>query len=167
MPKLTTRQWIILSVMILAIIYALYDFLTPKKQSAVDVKGKTQQLDAFISEVTAGMASRPLSELDEYIITRAEKEWKRDPFYEKKSFHEWLRFKNPVKTGGSESMKASFVYSGYLTVENRKIAIINDGEYGTGDVLDTGGYVLKHIYPDRVVIVNEKKGTKISVPLQE
>jgi hypothetical protein len=47
------------------------------------------------------------------------------------------------------------------------LAIINGVEYEAGDPLEIEGYVLKKIYPGKVVIVNEKSGSKFEVPLQE
>lgn len=169
MPKLTKRQWIILSVMVAAILYGAYDFLLAPKQksSATDVKAKLAQLGTFMADVTVSMAGGALSAADAYIVSRAETEWKRDPFYEKKSFREWMNLKNPMKAGVSSIGKANFVYSGYLNLDNKRIAIVNDVEYGAGDTLETGGFVLKQIYPDRVVIVNERDGTKFEVLLQD
>jgi len=47
------------------------------------------------------------------------------------------------------------------------LAIINGVEYEAGDPLEIEGYVLKRIYPGKVVIVNEKSGAKFDVPLEE
>ena len=64
----------------------------------------------------------------------------------------------------------SFTYSGYLEMVGVRIAIINGMEYETGDEIVGGPYVLRGIYPNRVVIgikgVDGEKG-KITVPIEE
>jgi hypothetical protein len=169
MPKLTTRQIIILIVMAIAILYAAYDFLIASraKKDMVDTGKKITELEAFMAEVTANMPKGSLSASDAYKINRAEAEWMRDPFFERKSFREWVKSKEPAKTGGGTGQKMIFHYSGYLKVKDKKIAIINGVEYEPGESLEIEGYVLKSIYQDKVVILNQKNGAKLDVPLQE
>ena len=100
-------------------------------------------------------------------LSRAETGWVHDPFYERKSFREWEKRKERAKSRRGISQKVSFSYSGYLKVSNKNLAIINGVEYEAGDPLEIEGYVLKKIYPGKVVIVNEKSGAKFDVPLQE
>jgi len=168
MPKLTKRQIIILSLMVVAVLYAVYDFIiAPRnKPAAIDTTGKAAELEALKSDITAKIP-KVSSAAGDYIVSRAEAGWAHDPFYDSKSFREWMRFKEPSKTGIRTSQKIFFGYTGFLKVDKRKIAIINGAEYETGDALDIEGYVLKNIYPDKVVIVNIKNGVKFEVPLQE
>lgn len=169
MPKLTTRQIIILIVMVVAILYAAYDFLiAPRtKKDMVDTGKKTTELEAFMAEVTANMPKGSLPASDAYKISRAEAEWIHDPFFERKSYREWVKSKEPAKTGGGTAQKMIFHYSGYLKVKDKKIAIINGIEYEPGESLEIEGYVLKSIYQDKVIILNKKNGAKLDVPLQE
>jgi hypothetical protein len=169
MPKLTKQQIIILSVMVVAVLYAAYDFfIAPRTKSAmIDVGKKSTELEAFINNITASIPKGSLSAADAYIVSRAEAPWTRDPFYDRKLFREWVKLKEPAKAGGGISQKTGFIYSGYLKVDNKKVAIINGVEYESGDPLEMEGYVLKNIYQGKVVIINEKNGAKFDVPLQE
>jgi hypothetical protein len=169
MPKLTTRQIIIISVMVIAILYAAYDFfIAPRtKKVMVDTGKKTAELEAFIAEVTANMLKGSLSANDAYKISRAEAQWTRDPFYERKAFREWVTSKDPAKAGSGTTQKMIFNYSGYLKVKDKKMAIINGIEYEPGEALEMEGYVLQNIYQNKVVIINQKNGAKLNVPLQE
>ena len=169
MPKLTIRQIIILSVMVIAILYATYDFfIAPRtKKDMVDTGKKTAELEALMAEVTANMPKGSLSASDAYNISRAEAQWTRDPFYERKSFREWVKSKDPAKTGSGTTQKMMFNYSGYLNAKDKKIAIINGIEYESGESLEIQGYVLQNIYQDKVVIINQKHGVKLNVPIQE
>jgi hypothetical protein len=169
MPKLTRQQIIILSIMTLVVLFAVYDFfIAPRSKSElIDIGKKTSDLEAFLTDITSKLPKGSLPTSDAYVLSRAETGWVHDPFYERKSFREWGKRKERAKAGGGISEKVSFSYSGYLKVGNRNLAIINGVEYETGDPLEIEGYVLKNIYPGKVVIVNEKSGAKFDVPLQE
>ena len=168
MPKLTTRQIIILSVMVVAIVYAAYDFfIAPQaKRDMIDVGEKSAKLDAFINEVTTYMPKGSRSAFEIYTVSRAEANWKHDPFYERKSYREWMKVKEPAKTGGG-AQKISFNYSGYVNMKDKRMAIINGVEYESGDPLEMEGYVLRGIYQNKVVIENVKSRSKFEVLLQE
>jgi hypothetical protein len=168
MPKLTKRQIIILSIMVVAVFYAVYDFfIAPRtKPAVIDIGKKSADLEVFKTDITAKIP-KGSSAADDYIVSRAEAGWIHDPFYDSRSFREWVRFKEPAKTVMRTSQKIFFGYSGFLKIDKRKIAIINGAEYESGDPLEIEGYVLQNIYPDKVVIVNIKNGVKFDVPLQE
>ena len=169
MPKLTRQQIIILSVMTLVILFAAYDFfIAPRSKVAmVDIGKKTSELEAFLTDITSRLPKGSLPAADAYVLSRAESAWVHDPFYEKKSFREWEKRKEQARAGAGISQKVSFSYSGYLKVSNKNLAIINGTEYEAGEPLEIEGYVLKKIYPGKVVIVNEKSGAKFDVLLQE
>lgn len=170
MPKLTKQQIIILSVMAVVVLYAAYDFfIAPRTKSAmIDIGKQSMELEAFINNITASLPKGSLSAADAYIVARAEAQWTKDPFYDRKLFREWVKLKEPAKAGGGTSQKMSFIYSGYLKINNKKVvAIINGVEYESGDPLEIEGYVLKNIYQGKVVIINEKSGAKFDIPLQE
>ena len=63
--------------------------------------------------------------------------------------------------------KIEFVYTGYLEVGRKRMAIINGMEYREGEALDIKGFVLKSVSPTKVVIENRGIGATLNVPLQE
>ncbi|NTW16118.1 MAG: hypothetical protein HGA41_01465 [Syntrophaceae bacterium] len=168
MPKFTTRQIIILSVMVAVIVYAAYDFfIVPRaKQHVMDVGDRTAKLDAFINEVTTHIPKGSRSAFEVYTLGLAEAHWKHDPFYERKSYRDWVKVKEPAKAGGG-AQKISFNYSGYVNMKDKRMAIINGVEYESGDPLEMEGYVLRGIYQNKVVIENVKNKSKFEVLLQE
>jgi hypothetical protein len=169
MTKLTRQQIIILSVMILVILFAAYDFLIAphKKMEVIDVGKRTSELEAFLTDITTRLPKWSLSSSDIYVVSRAESAWVHDPFFDRKFLRDWEKRKERARAGVGLSQKVSFSYSGYIQVGNKNLAIINGVEYEAGNPLEIGGYVLKKIYPGKVVIVNEKSGAKFDVPLQE
>lgn len=190
MAKLEKRQMIILGAMGIAILYAAFDFLAPKKNaSAPGTAQKTAELGTFVTDLTAGLGKDKMQNLNALIFSRAEKEWTQDPFLDAKSYKAWSAAKAPVKKVGAEAgmaavtkagtaagtragtetamPKSEFVYSGYLGTERKRMAIINGIEYAEGESLDVKGYVLKSVSPTRVVIENRGTGATVNVPLLE
>jgi hypothetical protein len=169
MPKLTRQQMIILSIMALVVLFAIYDFFIAPRSRAelIDIGKKTSELEAFLTDITSRLPKGTQPTSDAYVLSRAETGWVHDPFYERKSIREWDKRKERAKAGGGMSQRVSFSYSGYLRVRDKNLAIINGVEYEAGEALEIEGYILKKIYPGKVVIVNEKSGAKFDVPLQE
>lgn len=167
MAKFATREKIILGVMGIAVLYAAVDFLMPrKKNSGIDVKQKTEELNTFVTALSAGMGKDAAKSLGSLIFARAEKEWAEDPFLDEKSLKAWVKAKEPLQEGTTEP-KIAFSYAGYIEVGRKRMAIINGIEYSEGDALEIKGFVLKSVSPARVVIVNPATKATLTVPLQE
>jgi hypothetical protein len=169
MAKMGKRETIIFGVMAVAILYAGFDYLTPKKKmTGMDMAQKTAELKTFVNDLTAGLGKDSSKNLGTLIFSRAEKEWAQDPFLDGKSFKSWTQVKAvTAKEAEAAPPKIEFVYSGYLEVNQNRMAIINGVEYSEGDGLDTKGYVLKSVSPSSVVIENRGIGATINVPLLE
>jgi len=168
MGKIGKREMIILGVMGVAILYAALDFLVLKKKAAPvqDMTQKTADLNAFVTDLTAGLSKDVTKNLQTIIFSRAEKEWKQDPFLDAKSYRIWSKVQESEK-GGAAAPKIEFAYTGYLEVNRERIAIINGSEYKAGDELDVKGFVLKSVSPAGVAIENKTTRAVHKVPLQE
>ena len=170
MPKLTTRQIIILGVAVIAVLYGGYDFFfaKSKKAAVVDTGKKIEELNTFITEMTVALGKDTPSPVDAHIIKRAEAGWAHDPFYDRKTEKAWAAVREPAQAGGTVAApKSPFSYTGYVEAGKKKIAVINGHEYGAGDALDVEGYILRAINPARVTIYNRETRRTIDIPLQE
>ena len=172
MPKLTTRQIIILGILVLVILYGAYDFLSAgrKKPIAADPAKASADLSAFITEMTASVVKQSPSPVDAHMIKRAEAPWTKDPFYERRTYAEWAPAKEPAHGPGVSAPgapKAQFNYTGFVEGGGKRIAVINGDEYGTGDALEVEGYVLKAITPARISVYNRETRRTFDIPLQE
>ena len=170
MPKLTTRQIIILGVAVIAVLYGGYDFFfaKSKKAAVIDTGKKIEELNTFMTEMTIALGKDTPSPVDAHIIRRAEAGWAHDPFYNRKTEKAWAVAKGQAQTGGiAAAPKSPFSYTGYVEAGNKTIAVINGNGYGAGDALDVDGYVLKAIDPARVTIYNRETRRTIDIPLQE
>lgn len=169
MAKLGKREMIILGVVAIVLLYAAFEFLSPKKKdSGIDLAQKTAELDTFVTDMTGSLEKGTSKNLGTIIFSRAEKEWTRDPFLDAKAFKSWTESKTiKAKAEDSSVQKVEFIYSGYLEVGKKRMAIINGIEYNEGEVLDVKGYMLKSVSPSRVLIENRGIGATVNVPLQE
>lgn len=169
MAKMGKREMIILGAMAIAVLYAAFDFLAPKKKiSGMDMTQKNAELQTFVADLTAGLGKDSSKSLGALIFSRAEKEWAQDPFLDNKSYKSWTQTKVvTAKEPDAPAPKIEFVYSGYLEVDRKRMAIINGMEYGEGEGLEARGYVLKSVSPSSVVIENRGIGATINVPLLE
>ncbi len=165
---MSNREKVIVVFAVLALIYGVYIvFLEPGAQQPTFSTSKDQleDLNVFITKVAAA-TKEGLSEKDSYIIKQAEIPWIKDPM---------VRLNKPVQTEETPEQAQEetgpgdkILYTGYLAMGTMQLAIINGNEYSAGDRLEMGGYVVRSISPNQVVLATTD-GTKnmFIVPLQE
>jgi hypothetical protein len=60
------------------------------------------------------------------------------------------------------------IYTGFLRMGEKKLAIINGMEYEAGDILEPDGFIIRSISPSRVVIAPAgKKKKTLTLPMEE
>ncbi|MEA1935971.1 MAG: hypothetical protein U9M96_04005 [Thermodesulfobacteriota bacterium] len=153
------REKIIVVIMILTILYGVYAFFiapSSKRPKSASISTKVKRVDAnkLVGDVSKVLKDDDSAIVDTYIIARAEEEWAADPFYTEKG-----------SSGHTGEVK--LVYTGYLEIGKKKIAIINGVDYQIGDELEMTGYKIISINPSRVVVVDKRGRGKITVPLLE
>lgn len=167
MIKLEKRQLLIWGVMGMVIMLAAFTLLVQKKKASVtSAPHHTADLNAFVTNLSAGLPKDATKNLNLLIFSRAEKEWKQDPFLDAKSYRLWTKSREPAKAVAA-APKSQFAYTGYVEVNKERIAIINGMEYREGENLDVNGFLLKSVSPVGVVIENRSTRTAQKVPLQE
>ncbi len=165
---MSNREKIIVVVAVLAIIYGVYIvFLEPSAQQPT-VKTSSNQLEdlnTFITKVAAA-TKEGLSEKDSEIIKRAEKAWVRDPLIR---MRKPVEIEEEIQQAEKETQPEGMIlYTGYLEMGTTRLAIINGNEYAAGDTLDQGGYVVRRISPNQIVLATtDGTDNMFIVPLQE
>jgi hypothetical protein len=171
MGNLGTRQKIILGITAIVLLYAAVDFLAPtRKNPAINLKQQQEDLNTFVTTMTATLGKNTPTNLGPLIFSRAEREWSQDPFLDEKSHRSWLQAKATIKENEKVAIaapKIDFAYTGYLEVGGKRMAIINGIEYKEGEALDIKGYDLMNVSPASVVIVNRATKIEQKVSLQE
>ena len=160
---MSKREKIILAFVLIAVMYGGYQFLfpPPSKTTSVKTENEIKMANKLVKDMTTQIIKINTPGPENYIISKAETKWVKDPFYKKKF---------PVKKTediSSARQGISFTYSGYIEMEEKKIAIINGMEYQTGEELKTGGWIVLSIYPTRVVIGIKGKQNKRIIHLVE
>jgi len=171
MRRFLNRQNIITGLMVIAVLYGLYElFLQSHVRKALVGSGKNvSEFKGLIQQMSTDLAQNRQSLRNQYIISRAEAAWSRDPFYDQKAYREWKLSLMKQKDAPSTKTAAAplFNYTGYLEDKGKKFAIINGTEYMAGEPLDLEGYILQKISSSRVIIQNRANRRHFDVPFQE
>ncbi len=151
--------------MVITVILGVYMmfFDSPKKTSAINTEGarELELLNTFITKVAEKTKSGP-SKTQAYILNKAQTAWKQDPFVQ-------IEPKQIVEDTGPEPVLDSRVkYTGFLQMGDKRLAIINGMEYEAGDLLESGGFIIRNILPNHVVVAPPGKNKKtMIIPMEE
>jgi hypothetical protein len=162
---MSKREKIIVGLMVLAVIYGVYIMFFESPQSADTFSAggdrELEALNTFISKV-AEKSKSGLSKKQAYVLKKAQTAWKQDPLVQLEAK------KAEVDSGPDPVLDARVRYTGFLQMGDTRLAIINGMEYGAGDRLEPGGFIIRRIFPDQVVLTppGKKKKTMI-LPMEE
>ncbi len=163
---MTRREKIIVGLMCLTVGYGAIELLLPRSRSPLSPPAAAQSgepLNVFISKVAD--AIRGGGPGGDVVGEKAKADWTRSPFLEigAKTGDADDGKKPPV--GTTNGAPPSLLYSGFIEAAGRRIAIINGMEYETGDRLPAGGFVLKAVRPNQVIVASPKG--EVAIPLKE
>ena len=164
---MSTREKIIIGLMALAVIYGVYAvFLSGPQEETAFKSGGDKELEAlnlFISKV-ADKTKNSRSGQQAYILHKAQIEWKQDPLLQikQKMSKEEEAERRPLV------LESKILYTGFLQMGDKRLAIINGIEYEIGDPLEPGGLIVRNIHPNYVVIGSPHiKSKKVILPMEE
>ena len=170
---MTKREKIIVGVMCLTMVYGAYELVgsggTSPRQPKAPRSNPMEQLRGFASEVTQKMLKEKMAAGYQYMVERAGLEWQKDPFIPSST----MLSKQPAaqtprhRQAASSQPVPEFVYSGFLQVAGKKLAVINGSEYAVGESINTGGYFVKQITPEKVILGKVKSSESIQLPIRE
>ena len=161
---MTKREKVIIGLMLTAVILGAYSFLSsPSENIAVNSEKAITELNKVIVDM-AGKINRNGRSSVEYILQKAKEKWKKDPFVQSHGSFEAMEKKDGYKqvSAGPTSM----LFTGFIHVGNKMIAIINGLEYEEGDVIGNGGLFVQKIYREKVVLHSES-GEELVVFIEE
>jgi hypothetical protein len=160
---MTTREKIIVGIMLLTVGYGAVELFLPRTQPVTPLTVQsTEGLNAFISKV-ADAVKAATSDASALVIQKAEASWKQDPFMVIRKAQTIAAEKSSPK----EPVRPlpAMTYSGFLEIGSKRLAIINGMEYEAGDKLSVGGVTIKSVLPNKVIMTSSQG--EIVLPLQE
>lgn len=162
---MSKREKIIVFFMALSLVYGFYVFYieAPGKKAAIGKNSKLESLNKFISHI-ANLTKDSLSEIDSYIIEKAPKQWDKDPLLSSDSK---FQFKAENTEADLSALRVNIKYTGYLKMGAKNIAILNGLEYEEGEELEKGGFIIRKIFPEQVLLEIKGKQKEITIPLEE
>lgn len=166
MTKLTKSQKIIFGILAVVVLFAVYDrvFLASRPDDKPPAaEGGREAMKALVQTAPAMILKAQLPERYGYLIRRAEAPWAENPFLDRKRYNE-LAFGR--KAVGLPKL-AELVYSGFIGAGKQQMAIINNVEYMVNERLEAPGFVLREIFPDKVVIEDTSRRHRFNVPIRE
>ncbi len=159
---MSKREKIILVFMALTVVYGFYALFIegpPRSRStAASSESKLDIFNKFIASVAA-MSKDGLSDIDSYIIEHIPAKWTTDPLLNSTE--------GPGDVPPLEKPPKDLIYSGFLQMGSKSLAIINGMEYEAGEKLPQTDYVVGKILPNRVVIQTLKGRRRLSIPIEE
>lgn len=170
---MTTREKIIVGVMCLTIFYGAYELVgqggSKKRAASAPKANPLEELRGFVGEVTQKMVKEKMSEQYQYMVERADADWVKDPFIPSGAA---LKSQAAVQATKAQSAEATttapdLVYTGFLQMGEKQLAVINGMEYVTGESIGTRGYYIKSIAPNTVVIGHVNDAESIQLTIQE
>jgi hypothetical protein len=171
--NISKREKIIIGLVILAILYGLFELLSPpaKEDNYTGPGEDNKALNELVAGIDRVITGEGLTQGEQYILASAQDEWPQDPFSdvpldmleggEKGDIEEEIEDMQISETG------QVFTYSGFLVMGDKRIAIIDGQEYEKGDELKSGLYTVQDIDPEKVSIRDNKASRVIIVPIQD
>ncbi len=152
---------IIIALLIAALCGALYWFRPVALPQSTHIAAEKELIEAkaLSAQLVEDLKREALSDRDLHVLERAGADWRRNPF-------EGQRTAPPRQTTGTApaSPSSAYVYSGYMEVDKKRLAIISGMQYQVGDRLESGKYVIRSIEPEKVVVEDPGKREQLVLP---
>jgi type IV pilus assembly protein PilQ len=139
------------------------DFSSEEEGKSAVLIGTTRPVEYQITKV-ADKTKSGLSKEQAYVLQRAQTNWKQDPLIQiqPKLSREEEENRKPLV------LESKIVYTGFLQMGDKRLAIINGIEYEVGDKLQPSGLVVRKIDSNHVVIGSSvKKNKQVILPMEE
>jgi hypothetical protein len=171
---MTTREKIIVGIMILTIIYGAYTLFfsgAPKVATRVVQAESVADLQQFVIQVAGKLQQTEPSGAQLHSFEQAGRNWQKDPFLRSVAgLTAELERSLPVevpKKAPKPVEKPDLAFTGYLQMGAKRMAIINGVEYEEGEMLPATGYFIRSISPKSVVVGKIGDSRSHVLPLDE
>ncbi|MBR9987256.1 MAG: hypothetical protein KFF68_15240 [Desulfosarcina sp.] len=167
---MTRREKIIVSIMSATVLLGGYLYwwpVTTGGQQGVVNKSDDQALE-FARNVSQKLKEDHALTMDLFTIRNAERKWEKDPFLKTGTLLSDTPQRDvPDVAAVTAGTQPDLIYTGFLEVGTRRLAIINGLEYASGEAIDGKGHYVRRIHPHQVEIGNQDKPGVIILKLME
>ena len=157
---MSTREKIIVGIMIVAVVAGGIHFLLPSGERGT--AARAPDFTAVITQVQAGAQAGRLTNREQLMLKRATEPWSRDPFITRLPTTPDL-----AETDAAENDFRLPMFTGFLSIGERALAIIDGREYRQNDWLRGREFRVAAIHPERVELIREGASSPLSIPLTE
>ena len=165
------REKIILILAISALLYGAFDYfiLSSGKNKGAELVTENQFSD-FIEKINTTLANLNTIEKKksnaDYLISMIESEWANDPFSKIKKLSKNNQGSSSDPESSIDKEAEGWIYSGFIKLGNKMLAVIDGMEYTTGEHIKDSGYKIIRITSEKVLI-NSKLNKQIVLYLNE
>jgi hypothetical protein len=165
------REKIILVLAISALLYGGFDYfiLSSDKNKGIESVAENQ-FSNFIEKINTTLANLNTIEKKkanaDYMISMIESEWKNDPFSKIEKLSKENQGSSLDQGSSIDTEVGGWIYSGFIKLGNKMLAVIDGMEYTTGEYIKDSGYKIIRITSEKVLI-NSKLNKKIVLYLNE
>ena len=127
-----------LVVVMVAVGYAVYTlFFSPEaRRSPMGRFDRLGELEKLVTEIAVQTSDRrPEVAGPLYIVAKASIDWAADPFLEQDPSGMAEKKGPKVKTARLPDLELGLIYTGYISLGRKMLAIINESDYEVGDIL--------------------------------
>ncbi|MGE0084714.1 MAG: hypothetical protein AB7S75_09850 [Desulfococcaceae bacterium] len=159
---MSNREKITVILAFVAMLYGIYEYIFSAKPQMYRKNAEdAEDILQYIAQISQELARTGLTPFENYLIEKTEKKWE-DIFMPTP-----LREKEDNQRGELQKIKLP-VYTGYMQMGKRMIAIIDGMDYEVGESLPVSGYELIRISPQEITVRNQKKKLfPISIDINE
>ena len=166
---MSKREKIILIVMAVVIVYGIYEFFFTSSEEATGLQeaavltGTTDDTPQFIARLTKKLPPKGKAVHHKLLMTKAAAPWGEDPFLSQplEKSDDSLSSRPAMPAGGN------LVYSGFIEIGKKRLAIVNGLEYAISETIQPDGYVLLAITPAEIRVGYASGNAEFVVPLEE
>lgn len=133
----------------------------------LNIEAENARLTSFVAKVQSEVAMNSVDDDLRHLLKKTEDDWIVDPFYE--GANPFLKSFRDEKSAAA--LPVDIIYSGFIGVGDRRMAVLNGNEYEIGEQIEEGDYLIRQIFPDRLIleerVAEDAMARRFVIPLAE
>lgn len=157
---MTRREQILLGIMGVVGVGAVISLLLPTGGKLPVAAVSSTPATQVVQNVQTALAETTVSPNQLYVLDAAVRQASTNPF---KPLPPGVQL-GPKTASQTEAAAQALSYTGYMSIGNQVLAIVDGLEYRPGEVVGDTGYILKAITPSKIVLTATTDGSERELP---